>query len=1197
VFDTVLVANRGEIACRVLRAARELGLRTVAVYSDADAGAPHVHAADRAVRLGPAPASESYLRVDAVLSAAAATGAGAVHPGCGFLAEHAGFARACERSGIVFVGPTPEQIELFGDKQAARAVATAAGIPPVPGSGLLPDAEAAVAAAERLGYPVVLKVVGGGGGVGMRACSDAGAVRAAFGAVTRQATAAFGSAAVFCERYLGRVRHVEVQLFGDGAGRVVTLGTRDCTLQRHHQKIVEEAPAPALPTALEDQLLRAARTLAAAVSYRSAGTVEYLVDVATGRAHFLEVNPRLQVEHPVTEAVTGIDLVEWMLRLALGEQVLDGVPDHGPAVRGHAVEARICAEDPVHDHRRAGGLLTRVRFPEGVRVDSGIETGAVVTPHYDPLLAKVVATGPTRDAALTALGAALAQTRIDGVPTNLAQLRAALADPAVGAAAHTTATLAGIAVTEPRIDVLRGGTLTTVQDFPGRTGYWEVGIPPSGPMDDASFRAANRILGNPEGAPGLEATFTGPALRFSHPATVCVTGAPAPVTVDGQPVPQWCPVDVPAGAVLDIGTAAGPGLRTYLAIAGGLDVPGYLGSAATFPLGGIGGYTGRAVATGDVLVPGSLPTGPGDPDVPRPELSHEWELAVTEGPQPAPEYFTAADMRQFYETTWTVQSHADRTGVRLFGPRPRFARPDGGDAGLHPSNVHDNPYSVGAVNVSGDTPILLGPDGPSLGGFACPLTVVCAHRWKLGQLRPGDTVRFVPVTADVADRLRSDPVRCAATLAPLLRTGPDPGEAILARTPARPDRPALVVRRGGDDNLLVEYGPMELDLALRMRVHALGTALTEQRLPGLIDVTPGVRSLHLHVDPDVLPVRRLADLVVEADADLPATADLAVPSRVLRLPLSFDDPVVARAVERYRAGVRAQAPWLPSNTEFVRRINGLGSVDEVRDIMAAAEYLVLGLGDVYLGAPLAVPVDPRHRLVTTKYNPARTWTAADTVGLGGAYLCVYGMDSPGGYQLVGRTVPIWSGHRQRPPFTPGVPWLLRFFDRIRWYPVSAEQLLEERAAFAAGRLDVEITEERFVLAEHLAFLEREADSIAAVERTRRAAFAAERAAWEEAGEFSAAARVPPPRTPEPGSLSVPAGATIVEAPMAAGVWRCEVAPGTRVAAGAPLITLEAMKLEMPVRAPAPGLVLSVHVGPGDQVAPGQPLVVLGEASG
>ncbi len=1196
-FDSVLVANRGEIACRIIRSARELGLRTVAVYSDADAGAPHTRAADEAVRLGPAPAAESYLNIKRVLAAAAGTGAGAVHPGYGFLSESAEFAHAVEAAGLVFVGPEPRHLEEFGDKHTARKAAAAAGLPMVAGSETLSGVEEAVTAAERIGYPVILKSTSGGGGIGLRPCSDEASLRSAFDQVSRLAQTHFGGGGVFVERFVSRARHIEVQVFGDGHGNVVTLGDRDCSLQRRNQKVVEEAPAPGLGDALRAELHRTARELCSGVSYRSAGTVEFVYDVERGEASFLEVNTRLQVEHPVTEEISGVDLVAWMLRLARGEDVLSGLPPRGPARTGHAVEARVYAEDPAHDFRPSSGLLTRVETPAGVRVDGWVETGQRVTSDYDPLLAKVIVRGADREDALERLGRALAGVRIDGVQTNLGLLRALSAHPDVRAAAHTTATCGTVGDPEPRIEVERAGTLTTVQDFPGRTGYWQVGVPPSGAMDDLSLRLGNTALGNPEGATGLECTMEGPALRFSHATTVCVTGAPADVTVDGAPVPQWEPVEVPAGALLDVGPALGPGMRTYVLVRGGLDVPEYLGGTATFTAGEFGGHAGRALRLGDVLranpVPVDAPATAPVPEKARPgfhtggprDATH-WDIEVSEGPHAAPEFLTREGLADFYATAWSVHPQSARNGVRLSGPKQAWARPDGGQAGLHPSNVHDTAYSVGAVNLSGDTPVLLGPDGPSLGGFVCPVTVVSGARWKVGQLRPGDTVRFHPVTEAAAEELHTAPAA-----APLLRsTGADGDDGVLARVPAGEGTPEVTYRRGGHDNILVEYGPMVLDLGLRMRVHALMAALDQAAPAGLVDTTPGVRSLHLHTDPEVLPLRRLLGLLQEIEARLPRTDQLRVPSRTLRLPLSFDDPSIHEAIARYETGVRDDAPWNPDNIEFIRRINGLDTVDQVRDTVFDASYLVLGLGDVYLGAPAATPLDPRHRLVTTKYSPARTWTPEAGVGIGGAYLCVYGMESPGGYQLIGRTVPIWSGLRQYGQFEPGTPWLLRFFDQITWYPVEQRELLEIRADLLAGRHELQVTEGEFVLADHERFLAENADSIREFESRQAAAFEAERQRWEAAGEFEDGPE-PEPVAPA-GELDLPPGASLVEAPLSASVWKVDVEPGETVQEGQSVVRLEAMKLEVVVRAPSAGTVSEILVNPGQHLDPGCAMAVI-----
>ncbi|MEU8675801.1 5-oxoprolinase/urea amidolyase family protein [Streptomyces sp. NPDC048560] len=1167
-FDTLLVANRGEIAVRIIRTARRLGLRTVAVFSDADRAAPHVRLADEAVRLGPAPAKESYLDADLVLKAAKDTGAGAIHPGYGFLSEDAEFARRCEDAGIVFVGPTAGQLDLFGAKHTARAAAEEAGVPLAPGTGLLSGLEPALAAARDIGYPVMLKATGGGGGIGMSACRSAAELTDAWERVQRVAAASFSSAGVFLERLVEDARHVEVQVFGDGRGGVVTFGDRDCSLQRRNQKVLEEAPAPGLPGHVRASLASAARTLCASVGYRSAGTVEFVYDAAREEAYFLEVNTRLQVEHPVTEEIFGVDLVEWMLRLAQGETEVVREPG---APSGHAVEARVYAEDPSRDHRPGAGLLTRVAFPEdsGVRVDTWVETGTEVTTSYDPMLAKIIVLGDDRADALARLDAALAATRIDGIETNIGLVRAALADDRVLAATHSTATLATVTDPTPRIEVVSGGTLTTVQDWPGRTGYWQVGVPPSGPMDDLSFRLGNTALGNDPGAPGLECTLQGPTLRFSHPTTVCVTGAPAPVTVDGEPVAQWEPLNVPAGATLSVGTPPGHGLRTYVLFAGGgLDVPAFLGSSATFTLGGFGGHGGRALRTGDVLHGGSAShTGAGVPEAERPAFGSAWIIGATEGPHAAPEFFTEQDILDFYAADWKVHFNSARTGVRLIGPKPRWARTDGGEAGLHPSNIHDTPYSVGAVDYTGDMPVLLGPDGPSLGGFVCPATVVTRERWKLGQLRPGDTVRFAPVTVTGAPR-------------PEIVDG-----GILFKDATR------TYRRSGDDNVLVEYGPMQLDLALRMRVHALMEALAAESVPGITGLTPGIRSLQIQTDPTVLSQPRLLELLHRTEAALPPTDALVVPSRTVHLPLSWDDPATREAIARYMAGVRDDAPWCPWNIEFIRRVNGLDSVDDVYRTVFDAEYLVLGLGDVYLGAPVATPLDPRHRLVTTKYNPARTWTAENSVGIGGAYLCVYGMEGPGGYQFVGRTTQVWSGWQQRGAFEPGSPWLLRFFDRIKWYPVGADELLELRADITSGRFVPKIEAGEFSLAEYEAFLGTNAASIAEFRATQSTAFSAERSAWEEAGEFTRAEAASDP-APVSEEVTVPAGSHLLEAEFAASVWQLNVAQGDTVTAGQPLLALEAMKMESRVHAPAAGTVTRILTRPGAQVEPGTPLLIL-----
>jgi acetyl-CoA carboxylase biotin carboxylase subunit len=416
VLQSVLIANRGEIARRVIRGCRTLGIRSVAVYSEADAGWPHVADADEAVPIGPAPARESYLDVERILDAARRTNAQAVHPGYGFLSENWRFAQACETAGLIFVGPSWRVIQQMGDKVGARRLMAAAGVPVVPGSdGPVDSVEAAREVAGRIGYPVMIKAAAGGGGIGMMRAKDEAGLGAAFASAQRRAQSAFGSGALFVERFLESPRHVEVQVFGDGGGRVVHLHERECSIQRRHQKLVEESPAPNLSAALKARLTAAAVAGARAVGYVNAGTMEFIVQGE--EFYFLEMNTRLQVEHPVTEEVTGFDLVAAQLRVASGEP-LPWTQEQVPQ-RGASIECRIYAEDPAKGFMPSPGRITRLVLPEGpgVRLECGVAEGVEVTVHYDPLLAKLITSGRTRDEAIARMSAALAGFVVEGVRT------------------------------------------------------------------------------------------------------------------------------------------------------------------------------------------------------------------------------------------------------------------------------------------------------------------------------------------------------------------------------------------------------------------------------------------------------------------------------------------------------------------------------------------------------------------------------------------------------------------------------------------------------------------------------------------------------------------------------------------------------------------------------------------------------------
>ena len=1233
-FDTLLIANRGAIACRIERTLRELGVRSLAVYAEADIASRHVSDADAAFSLGQGPAAATYLAVDRILAIARDNGAQAIHPGYGFLSENAAFAEACEAAGLAFVGPTPMQLRVFGLKHTARALAREQGLPMLEGSELLDDVEAALLAGAAVGYPVMLKSTAGGGGIGMRVCRDADELAAAFDAVRRLGQNNFSDAGVFIEKYIQRARHLEVQVFGDGHGEVLALGVRDCSVQRRNQKVIEETPAPNLPAGMAEALCEAAVRLAGAISYRSAGTVEFVYDSEAERFYFLEVNTRLQVEHGVTEEVWGVDLVRWMIELAAGDLPPLTTLAAGLSPRGHAIQARLYAEDPGRNFQPNPGLLTEVSFPvtaqavagagaavdgtaeatgdavisvgrgepgatlaPSLRVDTWVEAGCEIPADFDPMIAKLICHAGDREAARQGLDQALASTQLYGVETNRNYLRQILADRPFATGQAWTRCLEGFSYQSCAFDVMSAGTLSTVQDVPGRLGYWAVGVPPSGPMDDRALRLANRLLGNPEDAAALEITMSGPVLRFRAAAVVAVCGAVLSVSLDEQPQPMNTALAIPAGSTLALGTIKGAGARACLAFRGGLQVPDYLGSKSTFTMGQFGGHGGRALRAGDVLHLQPLQDPAAGASLPAallPSLTEVRQLRVLYGPHGAPEYFAERYIETFLATDWEVHFNSNRTGVRLIGPKPDWARDSGGEAGLHPSNIHDNPYAVGAVDFTGDMPVILGPDGPSLGGFVCPVTVIEADLWQLGQLKAGDRLRFVPVDFETARRLaaaRRQELAQLEAVTPAWQAAPLQTPVLLDLGEA--DR-RLVARLSGDTHLLLEIGPPELDIALRFRAHALMQALADAALPGIIDLTPGIRSLQVHYQPDTLSLAQLLSRVAALWDEVCAAPNLSLPSRVVHLPLSWDDPACQLAIEKYMTTVRRQAPWCPSNLEFIRRINDLPDLDAVYRTVFDASYLVMGLGDVYLGAPVATPIDPRHRLVTTKYNPARTWTAENSVGIGGAYLCIYGMEGPGGYQFVGRTLQMWQRYRDIATFN-GKPWLLRFFDRIRFYPVSAAELEQIRRDFPLGRYPLRIEECSLDLADYQRFLADEADDIAAFRARQQRAFAAERQRWIASGQAHFEATEPDQGSDEDSPLA--AGQFAVESHVSGNLWKVQAEVGRAVSAGEVLVILESMKMEIAVEAPAAGVVREIRVQPGSAVRAGQCVVVIEEARG
>ena len=1190
-FNKVLIANRGEIVCRISRTLHRLGVGSVGIYSPADRDSLHLQAVDQAFNLGSDTVLESYLNQDAIIRIIEASGAQAVHPGYGFLSENAAFAELLSGHGIIFVGPRPEHLRTFGLKHEARALAEAAGVNLLPGCPPLADVDSALVAAEAIGYPVMLKSSAGGGGIGMRRCHSPHDLEASFETVTRLASGNFGNASVFLEKYVTNPRHVEVQAFGDGQGDVITIGDRDCSLQRRHQKVVEESPAPNLPDRVRAEIHDQARALLAHVDYESAGTVEFLYDADAQACYFLEVNTRLQVEHGITELTHGVDLVEAMLAQAAGDLTSLAALNRSTRPNGHAIQARVYAEDPNNDFRPTPGQLVQVSLPKSdrIRIDTWIESGVQVPSYYDPLLAKVMYHGSDRASAIAGLYDALGDMALHGIETNLGYLRQALNTPSFNSASMTTHSLESMDYTPCSVDVLEGGAYTTLQSWPGRQGYWSVGVPPSGPMDDLSFRLGNQMLGNEPSAVGLEIVLKGPKLRFNTAATVVITGPGAQIDVDGLPADCFEIIHINPGQTLTIGKVT-DGARAYLLIGNGFDVPEELGSPATFTLGRMGGLNGSTLKSGDVIhlcpaegpatVPASTPA-----RIERPDYGARNEIHIMMGPHTAPDYFTDQDIDTLLAATWTVHYNSSRTGIRLMGPQPTWTRADGGEAGLHPSNIHDNAYAFGSIDFTGDMPVILGPDGPSLGGFVCPGVVINADRWKLGQLVGGDQIRFVAVTEPAARRASEQRSAYLRDLTGFSgnTTASRPLSPVITGKQTGLQMDDCTIRHAGEEWILVEFGPPMLDIELHLKVHALKRMIDDTGLPGIVELTPGIRSLQIRFEVRRWSSEKLAAVMVDLIENIDDEIGL-VESRVVHLPLSWDDPACREAISRYTQGVRPDAPWCPDNIEFIRRINGLDTVQDVKDIVLDANYLVMGLGDVYLGAPVATPLDPRQRLVTTKYNPARTWTAENSVGIGGSYLCIYGMEGPGGYQFVGRTLQVWNRYRRGRAFDEH--WLLRGFDQIRFHEVDAAELAELREAFPRGGHEIEIETTRFDLSSYRQFLTSEKQTIDEFSTRRKAAFDDELQRWREQGLF----------TFDTGADTGPSQPmevidNAVESPMAGSVWSIQVKEGQPVQNNDVLLVLEAMKSEFEVRAPSEGAV-KLLVKPGQQVSAGQALVVI-----
>ncbi|KAL4975603.1 allophanate hydrolase subunit 2-domain-containing protein [Aspergillus desertorum] len=1155
-LNTLLIANRGEIAVRILKTAKKLNIRTIAVYTEPDAASTHVHLADGAVLLYGAP-SKAYIDGDQIIQIAKRKGANAIIPGYGFLSENSNFARDVASAGLVFVGPSPESIEAFEFKHTARELATKAGVPIVPGSqGSVTGEDEAVTVAKSLGFPVMLKATAGGGGMGLLTCNTEKGVRESFQTVQSRGEALFKNAGLF------------IELFGNGHGKAISIGERECSIQRRHQKVIEKCPSPFVTRYpdLRKGLCDAAVRLAESIDYGSVGTIEYLVDDESGAFFFLEMNTRLQVEHGITELCYGVDSVELMLqqvnaqlsgRKGLEAEFLPSIPVGAP--NGSAIEARVYAENPVKDFAPCPGTLQDVEWKEipGSRIDTWVYRGIKVSANYDPLLAKVMCHAPSRQKAIEGLKDILTGSRICGPPTNLGFLAEILVNEDFNAGNTLTKFLSNFEYNLTAIDVVSGGAYTLIQDWPGRPTVGK-GFCHSGPMDPVAFRIASALVGNPVGLEGLEITLSGPELRFLGPAVISLCGAPIDAKLDGAPIPMWPRVKVSAGQRLNIGKTTGNGCRAYLAVFGGFDnIAEWFGSKATAPMVGVGGYQGRQLTSGDYLaISAQLPDSDSELILPKHLI---------------PQVSCPESIDMLYDTEWTISHNAARGGIRLLGPKPTWARPDGGEGGAHPSNLIECGYSIGSINWTGDDPVIFPQDAPDLGGFVSSHTIVKGDLWKLGQVKPGDKLKFRPTSLkdalsarDELERFISDIVQCCqnggdfgaitppiSSLPPAM-TSSTWGSGVVHQILERGNQPLVSYRQARDDYLLFDYGVGAFDLNHRYRVTALKKVLSEAT--GEISLSTGLtnmvgcgNSLMIYNDGTRIPQQKLINYLCTIETQLGDLSRAKVPSR-------------HDAIKRYMETQRPYASYLPDNIDFVARNNAFTRA-ELENIYLTASFMVITVG-FFTALPIALPVDPRQRMNCPKMNPSRVFTPAGQVSWGGSCLAIYTLDSPGGYQMDGMTIP-------------------GDFDQITFYTVTEEEYERQLALFQSGRYEYEWEEVEFDMAEHNRLLE-ETKEEELLERWAR----------------EKAERGVPMDTVE--ELLNDPRITAIEAPLNANLWKIEVKEGDKLDKDQVVVILEAMKLEIAVRAESAAVgavVEKILAQPGDSIEAGKPLVLVRRLEG
>ncbi|ETN44613.1 urea carboxylase [Cyphellophora europaea CBS 101466] len=1209
----VLIANRGEIAVRLIKACQKLDVTAIAIYTEEDAGSLHIRVADEAYALSGDRAA-GYLDVDQIIEICRRRNIQAVFPGYGFLSENATFAEALTQSSILFIGPAAKTLEEFGLKHRARELAINAAVPVVPGSEMIKTIEDAEESARSLGFPVMVKATAGGGGIGLQVCHHPDELKAAFDMVKSRGNALFKNDGMFIEKFVESGRHAETQIFGNGQGDIVFLGERECSIQRRHQKIIEECPSPFVVQnpELRQKLKEASVMLASAVKYQSVGTVEFLVDDSTGAFYFLEMNTRLQVEHGITELCYDVDLCEMMLLQA--EEQLNGRGGlsktqmqsfQRSAPNGHAIEVRVYAENPAKDFSPSPGLFQHVAFPENekVRVDTWIQTGTTVSPSFDPLLAKVMAHADTRSDAIAAMGQTLDTTILQGPATNMDFCRQVLVSSRFLAGLTTTNMLSKHFRYQPSaMEFIEPGAYTTVQDYPGRENFPN-GVPMSGPMDALSFQVANILVGNPRGTEGFEITLRGPKIKFYASAVIAICGGDFSVTVNNEPVACWSRIIAKENDVLEIGEAA-TGARGYLAIRGGLPhVARYLESKSTTPSLSWGGFQGRIMRAGDFLFLGSSAaqstTTTRPYSLPKdmvPLMEENPRIYALPGPWFDQGYITENGQQSLMGgSQYKVSFNSSRVGIRLDGPPPSWSRKDGGEGGSHPSNMVGYGCTVGGVSFTGDSGIILPADAPNQTGFITTHTVARADLWRVAQLKPGAAFHFQSITFEQAmmleDRtnaylelvthcVQESALNCQTIdrrLDWVVQSVPT-GEGILYQHNAcGEDQLAMTIRQSGDRAVLCVLGNGVFDMAVRARLQQLSNVIQQHTPPGLRKFSVAENaSILVYFDPHKISQAKVVNWILELEKDLPPLSVSKQACRIIHLPAVFDGRECQLSIERYMNLQRSKAAYLPDNIDFIRRSNGLKDITEVKNCFFETPMLVNAVGWM-MGLPIYIQIDPRRRLNVPKYNPSRTFTAAGSLGIGGNTCSIYPSDSPGGYVLWGATLPgcCWDIYGQKPGFSPERPWLFNSFDQIIFHEVSREEFDESVRLFKAGLYEIRIEVGDFDMAAYHELAESTKEKVRQLREIQDSCTQAEiRREAELYKEWLEEKRVTEEKerqTKEERQRRVNGakGLIPVLCNMIAAITKIEVTPDQIVEEGAILVKIEAMKMETSVSVPEP----------------------------